>query len=345
MKKFTLSLFIFLFISTIAFADVNALFVNDNSANESNTEMVFEIIEQYLGELAYFNAVDSARSPVFFEMAEYNLVIWYCGLDEDDLYFWNDNYQDNPYLSEYITKGGSLWLMGRGFFNARYIKPPRNYSEGSFIYDYLGVSRWASESYNSDNGVGVPELILNEGSALNTLSLDRLNWGNPPEPAVDGCELVEGCHSAYFFGPGGYTLYGQPSAFYYPLNKSRNITFTFDPASLDSKGNASTLLSDVLRFYEDVLSAEPEISIKDAGLTIYPNPASSNLNIEIKINGNFEVSLFDLAGNKLSQQSLYNAGSGKFSHSISVSDFPGGIYFIRIEAGTRALVKSFVVNH
>ena len=101
MKKFTLSLFIFLFISTIAFADVNALFVNDNSANESNTEMVFEVIEQYLGELTYFNAVASARSPVFFEMAEFNLVIWYCGLDEDDLYIWNDNYQDNPSNNPY----------------------------------------------------------------------------------------------------------------------------------------------------------------------------------------------------------------------------------------------------
>ena len=319
-------------------AQVNALFVNDNSINEQNTETIYQILKQYLGTLPYFDAVDSLRSPDFSEMAEYNLVIWYCGADEDDLYFWNNNHQDNPYLSEYLDGGGSLWVIGSGFLNARYIKPPREFKSGTFLYDYIGIDRWAVESYTSDGGFGAPELVIAPGTPVNTLTLDIIKWENPPEAFIDGCDLVEGCFAAYIFGPNTYMLYGEKPAFYYSENKFENMTFTFDPAVMDSKGDMSYLLSDVLIFYEDVLSGIDEEIALEKSLKIYPNPATTKLNIEIELSGQVRYKLIDILGNVVRQNSFTGSNA-----EITVDDLPGGIYFLRIENSSVVISRSVVI--
>ena len=204
MKRIYLFL-IFVLILSFAQAQLEALFVNDNKVDEEASELVYGILEQYLGTLDQFNAVTEERSPTAQEMSDYSLVIWYCGMDPDELYFWNGNYQDNPNLESYLDGGGSLWVMGQQFFNARYIKPPRQYSDGNFVFDYLGIESWAVETYTDDNGVGVPVLLKDNNSIINP-SLDSLNWEDPPEAFVDGCNLVEGVDRTYLFGSNGISV-------------------------------------------------------------------------------------------------------------------------------------------
>jgi len=344
MKRLIFLLTFILFGTLFSTAQITAIFVNDNSVSEENTEIIFQIIEQYLGTLAYFDAVQNDRSPNYSELEPYNLVVWYCGIDEDDLYFWNDSFEDNPYLIEYLDNGGSLWMMGRGFLNARYIKPPRNYSDGTFLNDYLGINKWAVESFTSDNGLGVPSLIISPDNNINTLSLNILEWKNPPEPMVDGCKLVDGCSMAYIFAPGGYELYGESCAFYFPDKGFKNITFTFDPASLDSKGNASTLLSDVLSFYEDVLSSVDDIETIENSLKIFPNPSSGILNIEFEYSGETTIKLTDIVGNAVRERIMSGTQPGKVNARFQVGDLPSGIYFVRIENSTHSFSKKVMIT-
>jgi len=321
-------------------AQVNALFVNDNSTEEESTEMVFGIIEQYLGELAYFNAVDSARSPDYDEMAAYNLVIWYCGIDEGNLYLWNGKYEDNSHLMEYMDKGGSFWLMGRDFLNARFIKPPRNYSEGTFLHDYLGITRWSSESYTSDNGLGC-RVMLEDDSCPVGNSLDSLNWMDATESMVDGCELAEGGSRYYYFGPGAYTLYGEPTAFYFKRQQTGNMTFAFDPARMDSKGNASTLISDVLQYYEGVL----DVSLFDFDkhtLSVYPNPAIDHIMVEVPLEGAFTLKLYDQEG-KLVTIRTGKSGAADTRLSIPVSGLSPGLYLLTLTGGRSAMSARVLV--
>lgn len=332
--------FVFIFtliLSSSTFAQLNALFVNDNSNGEADTELIYGILEQYLGTLDYFDAVENGRSPDFAEMSPYNLVIWYCGSDEDGLYFWNGSFEDNPYLEEYLDFGGSLWLMGVNFLNARYIKPPRTYSDGNFLFDYLGMEKWSVEAYTDDNGLGVPVLLVDTQSPVDP-SLDSLNWENPPEPFVDGCELLDGCYRTYKFGPTGYMLYGEAAAFYYPAQKFKNMTFTFDPAGMDSKGNMSTLLSDILMFYEEILSDVEEINGAEGLIQLFPNPAIDRINIKIESARLLNVKLIDLVGNVLREISLKPSNAMNHQTSFKVDDLPGGIYFVRVE--TRSGVYS-----
>ena len=326
------------------FAQLNALFVNDNSVNEADTELIYGILEQYLGTLDYFDAVENERSPNFAEMSHYKLVIWYCGSDEDGLYFWNGGFEDNPNLEEYLDFGGSLWLMGVDFLNARYIKPPREFSEGNFLFDYLGIEKWSVEAYTDDNGMGVPVLLVDTDSPADP-SLDSLNWENPPEPFVDGCKLLNGCYRTYRFGPAGYMLYGEPAAFYYPAQKFQNMTFTFDPARMDSKGNMSTLLSDILMFYEEILSGVEDITAAEGFIRLFPNPATDRINIEIESGRLLNVKLIDLVGNVRREKSLQHFNAINHQTSFKVDDLPGGIYFVRVETQARVYSKLAVIAH
>ena len=75
----------------------------------------------------------------------------------------------------------------------------------------------------------------------------------------------------------------------------------------------------------------------------YPNPASSNVTIDIKNAAegvNYEAFFYDLNGQLLKSESLRNT-----SNNVSVSDFNNGIYIVRIMnnnevVGTTKLVIS-----
>jgi hypothetical protein len=342
MKKITLLLIVLLLGTLVSLGQITAIFVNDNSILEENTETIYTLLKQNLGTLPYFDAVDSARSPNYNELKDYNLVIWYCGEDEDDLYFWNDANQDNPHLKEYLDMGGNFWIMGSGFLNARFIKPPREFKDGTFLNDYLGIAKWEVETYTDDGGFGVPELVIEIGTPVNTLTLDIITWENPPQPFVDGCELVEGSYGAYIFGPNTYQFHGSPSAFYYQ-HEFENMTFTFDPATMDAKGDMNNMLSDILRFYEELLSATGELIKAEQTLVIYPNPASVEMNVSIVADGQVNIELIDIIGNVVYQSTVNGSKNETLKETVNVSGLSGGMYFLRLETSSGIISRSVVV--
>jgi hypothetical protein len=60
-------------------------------------------------------------------------------------------------------------------------------------------------------------------------------------------------------------------------------------------------------------------------LFIYPNPTSDFINILTKDNSNKEIHIFDIKGHKISRFQ-----SNEKTNTIDVSDFPPGIYFIKV---------------
>jgi hypothetical protein len=172
--------------------------------------------------------------------------------------------------------------------------------------------------------------------------MDSINWENPPEPDVDGCRLNEGCYRTYRFGPSLYPLSGEPAAFYYPANQFKNLTFTFDPARMDSKGNASTLLSDVLKFYEGVLSTDELGS--NTFLNVFPNPVSTRLSVETSMEGELSITLLDLAGVNKATFSMSNQGGNVDRLELNLPELPAGIYFVRIQNDKTALTRRVVIR-
>ncbi len=343
MKKTTfLSLFLLLG-TLVSLGQITAIFINDESENEQNALFIYETLKNHLPSLVLFNAVDSARSPKTGEMDPYQIVIWYSGSDAKDLYFWNGTDQTNVALVNYIDGGGKLWLMGSGFLNDRYINTPLVFDSPMFVYDYLGIKSWFMETYTDDGGKGLPQLDKSDDNPIFTLTLETLNWSDPPEPWVDACQPTDDTDGVYKFGPDSYLFSGYLGAFYCTSNDLNNLTFTFDPAGIDSANHINILFSEIVAFYDEILDIEEGPFNKNNLLSIFPNPAVSSVNLHINMEGNINIKIIDLIGNVVKSGSVNSNGAEGVLTSLSLSDLPGGLYFMRVESQQKVVSKSLVI--
>ena len=345
MKKEIYLSFFLLLVAISTMGQITSVFVDDNSKNSSHSVKMYDLLKETLPSMEYFNAVDSARSPKFSEMSVYDLVVWYSGPDNEELYFWNGNETTNQELMDYLDDGGNLWLMGNGFMNDRFHTTPLGFDQNTFVWKYLGIKTWFGESFTDDGGKGVPQLDKRDDSPVYTLTLETVNWKNPPEPYVDGCKLTSDASPIYEMGPLGYVLSKNFAGFYLKSEKFNNITFTFDPFTMDTVPNIRILFSGITGFYQDILSGIGEHNLKNNfSLDIYPNPASVSFKAITNLEGEVTYKLLDLTGNTVKEIKSGHPGSKGDEVVISVGSLPPGMYFLMADNGSSRLSKKVIVS-
>lgn len=89
---------------------------------------------------------------------------------------------------------------------------------------------------------------------------------------------------------------------------------------------------------KNVASNENELTATEK-LTVYPNPATTDLSFDLDIENAAEVTvtMMDLLGRTVMTQSLGTID--KVNHTINTSDFESGAYLLRINAGERVFVR------
>lgn len=78
----------------------------------------------------------------------------------------------------------------------------------------------------------------------------------------------------------------------------------------------------------------------DAALSVYPNPVSSVLFIELTDELEVVISLHSLIGNE-----VYRFEGQANTHRIEVNDFQPGIYFVRMAYGDKQVVRKIKITH
>jgi hypothetical protein len=80
-------------------------------------------------------------------------------------------------------------------------------------------------------------------------------------------------------------------------------------------------------------------------LKVYPNPASSELNISLSAveTGNVNVMLMNALGKVVYKTSLNT--SGKLNHTINVSSLNEGVYFLSLEGKTTNITRKVTIQH
>ncbi len=121
-------------------------------------------------------------------------------------------------------------------------------------------------------------------------------------------------------------------SFWYAI-VSKNDTEGWESFRNNAKFYAGGLLDCILSVDDNQLSN---------AVSLYPNPASDKVNIEINdLNfGDFEVTLLNSLGQSL-QKSQGNSGSPT---SLDVSKFSTGLYFITINSGSNTTTKKLIIN-
>lgn len=71
--------------------------------------------------------------------------------------------------------------------------------------------------------------------------------------------------------------------------------------------------------------------------SIYPNPANERVNLLIEGLNDFKLNIFNSAG-ELMYEKIGKSGSTE----INTSDFPSGVFYIRIRSGLNQFVEKFI---
>ncbi|MCK5787954.1 MAG: hypothetical protein KAH32_03075, partial [Chlamydiia bacterium] len=149
-KGFNISMIFILLIITLPAHSLSILLVNDNNYNPERIEVIqISITNSGYSFTNYDTGIENS-SPSYTLMSGFDLVIWYTGNDGVDLYFWNGDDTDNEAIKQYIDEGGMIWIQGLDFLYDRYNSTPVTFTEGDFVYNYLGISEYYAQSHVDD---------------------------------------------------------------------------------------------------------------------------------------------------------------------------------------------------
>lgn len=82
-----------------------------------------------------------------------------------------------------------------------------------------------------------------------------------------------------------------------------------------------------------------------AGLSVYPNPASEKLFIQMdqKFQEPLVIMITDLLGKSILEQTVRNEAAGRI-HTLDVASLPKGVYMLRMQTGTNAMTTKLIIS-
>ncbi|HRI60903.1 MAG TPA: T9SS type A sorting domain-containing protein, partial [Saprospiraceae bacterium] len=243
-------------------------------------------------------------------------------------------------LEQYLSQpDANLWLIGLDYFYDRYGVAPVDFQPGDFAYDYLGISKYANQSYGDDGGVGVPLVTPAPGQPIT--GLGDINWQFSTLWYADGFELRSEATPVYLFGGAGYSLAGTPTGvWYHPAGGARVLTYGFDLSLASSFNLIRSHVDSVLQWWEGELTAVKSPVAKLTSVQTSPNPFSDRLEIRLKTTETTPVSvrMYDATGRLVAQiadQEIVPAGDEKVFYWQTTTALPDGVYCCTIQSGRK----------
>lgn len=335
MKKIlahTLLLCLFFQTSNVS-AQLNILFVDDTDDTFGNAGLFISAIESLGYSRTIYDAARLGSSPSDSLMSTFDLVIWYTSTDGAALQLWNGTESDNPELKQYLDGGGNLWLVGLDFLFDRYLTPgPTTFTEGDFVYDYLGISSYDVQSFGNDGNIGVPRLIPDSSSPV--MGLDTVRWVFDALNWVDGVTPRAEAAAVYRMDGDNYVFSDRICATYFEKENADVLTYLFDVVLATDFDAVKAVVEPALLFFSDVIAANAEPAAPVRQLVVFPNPADHELSINFELDRAATVGaqLLNVQGGlvktMLPRQSL-GAGSVVFS-GLPVQEVPAGMYFLQL---------------
>jgi hypothetical protein len=131
-----------------------------------------------------------------------------------------------------------------------------------------------------------------------------------------------------------------------PAGGAGNVTFWFASVAGDHDGTEflDYVYSDSLVVPESTVGINEVLS--SSGFSISPNPITSNMNIQYRVNspGKVTMELYDLTGRLINQLFSAERGAGTFSESVDMSNYTTGAYMLRVISGSESHAQKIMVR-
>lgn len=86
--------------------------------------------------------------------------------------------------------------------------------------------------------------------------------------------------------------------------------------------------------FEAAMATIDVTEIKDNEYSIYPNPASAEINITSQLNGEADVRIYDMSGRCVKETRIFNINNA----TINISDLDKGVYLVNVNGKVEKLV-------
>ncbi len=189
-------------------------------------------------------------------------------------------------------------------------------SEGSSIYKFNGTT-WTVVGTFVNGGIGALAVYNNmlwaggvfitvAGTAVNNIATwDGTNWAAAGSIGTDSTGVNALCvYNGELYAAGNFSTVGGNPA---------NYIAKIDSTTMGIKQLANTIQ-----------------------LTVYPNPATSSLQVSINKGYIVKFTLYDVLGKEAISTKEKN---------MDVSGLPGGVYFVQVKTGEGVLTKKIIVQH
>lgn len=345
MRKLLLSLVLFVCFQAAASAQLSVFFVDDSDDGYMNAETFANTFDGLVDTLVYYDCILEGAGPTETMMAEHDLVVWYTGSSGLGLYFWNANDEDNPELKSYLDNGGQLWLTGNDMLFDRYgpFSNPITFVEGSFVYDYLGVTAFEVESYTSDGNLGMPFAIPATSSSIT--DLPTLDWIFSTLWYADGVSIRPEAEPVYRMGDNAYVLADTICGLAYDNGTYKTATFFFDMGLVASDDLRIQTITPMLEYFTPGPSSMEEAPLVGS-LEVFPNPSAGAVTIQLELDTKAycQASVWNTLGQRvavLCQNESLPAGPHTLTWLPNVAP---GTYLLRVEIGGEVVTKTVVVK-
>lgn len=337
MQKLLTLLFICLF-SLSANAQFKVLFVDDSGDDFGNAELLAASLDSLGIYYDYADAYGQSASPTIEDMANYDLVIWYTSTWGVGLQLWGGADVTNPELVQYLSQpNANLWLIGLDYFYDRYGVAPVTFQAGDFAYDYLGISKYAVQTFEDDGGDGVP--LVTPASGQPIPGIGDINWQFSTLWYADGFELRPEATPVYLFGGNNYVLNGTPTGTWFrPSSGARVLTYGFDLALASNSNLIRNHVGKVLQWWQSELTGTQSPNSVLSKVRIYPNTFTDHLEISLNILETVSVSIqvCNATGQTIAQLATGETMSAGTEQTISwavPAGLPSGVYYCTVQAG------------
>lgn len=219
----------------------------------------------------------------------------------------------NGFLAEY-TSETPTWCSGMTVLT----EPEGEISDGSFEFNY-------------DNSSNCKWMITPVNPSPTTLYFTSF----ATEPGNDKLLI-------YDFD--GMALLADISGIYTPEDLPEPVTSPSGKFFIVFVSNNSISAQGFEAYYMPVTVGISDNAKEDEDLMVFPNPAKSELNIQLsgKISGESQISIFNLSGAKV-YEGLVSANANLNHYQVNISDYQPGIYVLIVRSGNEFYRKEVAI--